>query len=83
MDNTQRMRPCAQELSHTPHCFKDHVCESPLGDSCFVMNIHNPFMHCVTSQYVFKLRDVIIGFRSRFSQCVDYMRFNEKSFCFR
>ena len=24
-----------------------------------------------------------IGFRSRFSQCVDYMRFNEKSFCFR
>ena len=23
------------------------------------------------------------GFRSRFSQCVDYMRFNEKSFCFR
>ena len=26
---------------------------------------------------------LIIGFRSRFSQCVDYMRFNEKSFCFR
>ena len=24
-----------------------------------------------------------IGFRSRFTQCVDYMRFNEKSFCFR
>ena len=24
-----------------------------------------------------------IGFRSRSSQCVDYMRFNEKSFCFR
>ena len=24
-----------------------------------------------------------IGFRSRFSQCVDYMRFNEKWFCFR
>ena len=24
-----------------------------------------------------------IGFRSRFSQCVDHMRFNEKSFCFR
>ena len=24
-----------------------------------------------------------IGFRSCFSQCVDYMRFNEKSFCFR
>ena len=24
-----------------------------------------------------------IGFRSRFSQRMDYMRFNEKSFCFR
>ena len=24
-----------------------------------------------------------IGFRSRFSQCVDYMHFNEKQFCFR
>ena len=24
-----------------------------------------------------------LSFRSRFSQCVDYMRFNEKSFCFR
>ena len=28
-------------------------------------------------------RPLWIGFRSRFSQCVDYMRFNEKSFCFR
>ena len=37
----------------------DHVYES-LGDSCLVMNIHNPFMHCVTSQYVFKPRDVIM-----------------------
>ena len=43
---------------------EDHVCESPLGDSCFVMNIHNPFMHCVTSQYVFKLRDVIMLMRA-------------------
>ena len=43
---------------------EDHVCESPLGDSCFVMNIHNPFMHCVTSQYVFKLRDVIMLIRA-------------------
>ena len=43
---------------------EDHVCESPLGDSCFVINIHNPFMHCVTSQYVFKLRDVIMLMRS-------------------
>ena len=38
----------------------DHVYESPLGDSCLVMNIHNPFMHCATSQYVFKPRDVIM-----------------------
>ena len=37
-----------------------YVYESPLGDSCLVMNIHNPFMHCVTSQYVFKLCDAII-----------------------
>ena len=29
------------------------------------------------------LAEITIGFRSRFSQCVDYMRFNEKSFCFR
>ena len=26
---------------------------------------------------------IIIGFRNRFSQCVDYMRVNEKKFCFR
>ena len=38
----------------------DHVYESPLGDSCLVMNIHNPFMHCATSQYVFKPREVIM-----------------------
>ena len=39
---------------------EDYVCESPLGDSSFVMNIYNPFMHCAMSQYVFKLRDVIM-----------------------
>ena len=39
---------------------EDHVCELPLGESSFVMNIHNPFMHCVTSQYVFKMCDVIM-----------------------
>ena len=39
---------------------EDYVCESPLGDSNFEMNIHNPFMHCVTSQYLFKMRDVIM-----------------------
>ena len=38
----------------------DHAYESPLGDSCLVMNIHNAFMHFVTSQYVFKPRDVIM-----------------------
>ena len=38
----------------------DHVYESPLGDSCLVMNIHNPFMHCATSHDVFKPRDVIM-----------------------
>ena len=37
-----------------------HVYESPLGNSCLAMNIHNPFMHCATSQYVFKPRDVIM-----------------------
>ena len=40
---------------HTRPLFQrgeDYVCESPLGDSSFVMNIRNPFMHCVTSQYV-------------------------------
>ena len=53
-------------ITHTPlfRGGEDHVCESPLGDSCFVMNIHNPFMHCVTSQYVFKLRDVIMLMRA-------------------
>ena len=57
-------------VSHAISCFithaplfwegEDYVCESPLGDSTFAMNIHNPFMHCVTSQYVLKLCDVIM-----------------------
>ena len=38
----------------------DHVYESLLGDLCLVMNIRNPFMHCATSKYVFKPRDVIM-----------------------
>ena len=42
----------------------DYVYESPLGDSSLVMNIHNLFMHSATSQYVFKLRDVIILMRA-------------------
>ena len=42
-------------ITHAPLFWggEDYVCESPLGDSSFVMNIHNPFMHCMTSQYVF------------------------------
>ena len=42
----------------------DYVYESPLGDSSLVMNIHNPFMHCATSQYVFKPRDIIMLMRA-------------------
>ena len=37
-----------------------YVYESPLSDSSLVMNIHNPFRHCITSQYMFKPRDVIM-----------------------
>ena len=57
---------CKDLITHAPlfRRGEDHVCESPLGDSCFVMNIHNPFMHCVTSQYVFELRDVIMLMRA-------------------
>ena len=37
-----------------------YVYESPFGDSCQVTYIHNPFLHCVMSQCVFKPRDVIM-----------------------
>ena len=37
---------------------------SPFGDSSLIMNIHNPFMHCATSQYAFKPRDVIMLMRA-------------------
>ena len=37
-----------------------YVYESPLGESSLPMNIHNPFLYCITSQYVFKPRDVIM-----------------------
>ena len=43
---------------------EDYICESPLGGSRLVMNMHKPFMHCGTSQYVFKLRDVIMLLRA-------------------
>ena len=41
-------------ITHVPLIWRDgdHVCESPLGDSVLKMNIHNPFMHYVTSQYI-------------------------------
>ena len=42
----------------------DNVYESALGDSSLVMNIHNSFMDCATSQYVFKPRDVIMLMRA-------------------
>ena len=42
----------------------DNVYESALGDSSLVMNIHNSFMDCATSQYIFKPRDVIMLMRA-------------------
>ena len=39
------------------------------------------FMMTSSNGNIFRVN--AIGFRSRFSQCVDYIRFNEKSFCFR
>ena len=53
-------------LTHDPF-FRggaDYVHESPLGDSSLVMNIHNPFMYCATSQFVFKPRDVMMLMRA-------------------
>ena len=49
-----------RDLSHAPlfRGGEDYVCEPPLGNSSLVMNMHNPFKHCVTSQYAFKLGDV-------------------------
>ena len=38
----------------------DH-CESPLGKLILLMNIHYTFIHCVNSQYVLKLSDVLIA----------------------
>ena len=50
------------QLSHTPHCFRGcTLCLwIALGDSSLVMNIHNPSVHCVTSQNALKSRDVIM-----------------------
>ena len=48
-------------ITHAP-LFRgaDYAYKSPLDDLSLVMNIHNPFMHCATSQYLFKMRDVIM-----------------------
>ena len=50
-----RWRPVDPIITHVP-LFR----ESPLGDSCLVINIHNPLTHCATSHYVCKPRDVIM-----------------------
>ena len=34
--------------------------DRPSTIQVLVMNIHKPFMHCATSQYVFKPRDIIM-----------------------
>ena len=50
-------------LSHTPDCFEGVIImfvNRPWAIQVFVMNIHNPFMHCVTSQCAFKLCDVVM-----------------------
>ena len=54
---------CLKLLSHTPHCFEGMrimFMNRAWAIQVFVMNNHNPFMHCATSQYVFKLRDVMM-----------------------
>ena len=54
-------------LSHMPHCLEGvrmMFMNRPWVIHVLVMNIHNPFMHCVTSQYVFKQRDVIMLLRA-------------------
>ena len=54
-------------LSHMPHCFEGVrmiFMNRPWAIHVLVMNMHNPFKHCVTSQYVFKQRDVIMLLRA-------------------
>ena len=54
------------KLSHTPHCFEGAriIFMNPWAIQVFIMNIHNPFMPCATSQYVFEPRDVIMLMRA-------------------
>ena len=50
-------------LTHTPHCYEGvqiMFMNRPWAIHVLVMNIHNPFMHCATSRYVFEPRDVIM-----------------------
>ena len=49
--------------SHTPHYFevvRIMFMNRPWDDSSLIINIHNLFMYCATSLYVFKPRDVIM-----------------------
>ena len=51
------------DLSHMPHCFEGvriMFMNRPWAIQDLVMNIHNPFMHGATSQYVFKPCDVMM-----------------------
>ena len=54
-------------ITHTP-LFREGVwimlMDRPSAIQVLVMNIHNPFMHCTTSQYVFKPRDIIMLMRA-------------------
>ena len=47
-------------ITHAPLFRRGAICVYPKGDSSLVMNNHNPFMHCITSKYVSKPRDVIM-----------------------
>ena len=52
-----------RRLSHMPHCFEGvriMFMNHPWAIQVLVMNIHNPFIHCVKSQCVLKPRDVIM-----------------------
>ena len=48
------------EISFIPYALLFRVGAAFVYESPLAINVHNPFMHCVTSQYVFKPRDVIM-----------------------
>ena len=52
-----------QMLSNMPHCFEGvriMFMNRPWANHVIAMNIHNLFLHCATSQYVFKPREFIM-----------------------